>query len=247
MKLAVTGKGGAGKTTTAAALSLLFAEEGRKVIAIDADPDSNLAATLGFPNPDSITPIAGMKELIKERAGEAGVYFKLNPKVDDIPDKYCITHKGIKLLVMGGLKKAGSGCYCLENAFLKSLIAHLLLARDDVVIMDMEAGIEHLGRGTASGVDALLVVVEPGMRSMETAQRIRKMAGELKIKHTFLVGNRVRGKDDISFIEKNTKDFDRLGFILYNEALLDTVSEKNAGIFSGIKEKLLEKTGGRNR
>ncbi len=166
MKIAISGKGGVGKTLLASLLSKTFAESGYSVIAIDADPAANLAATLGFPHPEEITPISEMKELIEERTGarpgESAPYFKLNPKVDDIPEKYAQKHNGIRLMRMGGIKGGGSGCYCAENTRVKALISHLLMARNEVVIMDMTAGIEHLGRATARAVDQLIVVVEPG-------------------------------------------------------------------------------------
>ena len=173
MKIAVSGKGGVGKTSITALLCSSFNKAGYKVLALDTDPDANLAATLGFPNPEKIVPIMELKELIAERTGvqpeTMGIFFKLNPTVDDIRERFSVTHNGISLLVMGRIKKAGTGCYCPENAFVKELVGHLLLDEKDVVIMDMEAGIEHLGRGTSRDVDAFIVVVEPGRRSFETA------------------------------------------------------------------------------
>jgi CO dehydrogenase maturation factor len=245
MKLAITGKGGVGKTTLAAGLALSFAQEGMKVIAIDADPDSNLAATLGFPEPEKIVPLVEMKELIEERTGVApgtvGGYFKLNPRVDDIPDKFSREHRGIKVLLMGRVKKGGSGCFCPENAFLKAILSHLFFNRDDVVILDMEAGIEHLGRGTAEGVDGLIVVVEPTMRSIDTAFRIRSLANDLKIERVLLVGNKVRGREDIDFIRKNVSDFEILGFIWYNKGLIDKITTSLIGEIREIKKNLLDK------
>jgi len=238
MKLAISGKGGVGKTTLSAGLLLAFAEENKKVIGIDADPDANLAATLCFPSPDKIMPISEMKELIDERAGEKGGYFTLNPKVDDIPEKYSAVHNGIKLLVMGGVKKAGTGCYCPENAFLKALMTHLILGREDVLIMDMVAGIEHLGRGTAEGVDALITVVEASRRSIETALRMKKMADELKIKRVFVIGNRIISDEETAFIKKETIGLDLLGFVRYNKNLIDRVTVSNLDIFRDIKNKL---------
>src|SRR5512136_209309 len=183
MKLAISGKGGVGKTLLAALLSREYAGNGYEVLAIDADPDTNLASALGFPDPDEITPISEMKELIEERTGvipgQPGVMFKLNPKVDDIPEKFARKIDGIRLMVMGKIKKGGSGCYCAENTLLQALIVHLLLARNEVVILDMAAGIEHLGRATAKYVDKLIVVVEPGRKSVETALRIKKLAQDI--------------------------------------------------------------------
>jgi CO dehydrogenase maturation factor len=245
MKLAITGKGGVGKTTLAAGLALSFAQEGKRVIAIDADPDSNLAATLGFPEPEKIIPLVEMKELIEERTGvkpgTVGGYFKLNPRVDDIPDRFSKEHKGIRLLLMGRVKKGGSGCFCPENAFLKAVLSYLFFSQEDVVILDMEAGIEHLGRGTAEGVDSLIVVVEPSMRSIETAFRIKSLAKDLKIERVFLVGNKVRGDEDVDFIRKNISDFEILGFIWYNNFLVDKVTDSIMGEIKEIKENLIRR------
>ncbi|TFG68166.1 MAG: carbon monoxide dehydrogenase, partial [Anaerolineales bacterium] len=150
MKIAISGKGGVGKTLLSAFLARAFAVDGWEVIAIDADPDANLAATLGFPDSEKIVPISNLKELIDERTqtkpSQGGRYFKLNPKVDDLLETYSIKHNGIRLMMMGEMKRGGGGCYCPENTLLSSLMAHLLLARQEVVVMDMSAGIEHLSR-----------------------------------------------------------------------------------------------------
>ncbi len=225
MKIAISGKGGVGKTLLAALLSRIFAESGYSVLAIDADPDSNLAATLGFPQTEQITPISEMKDLIEERTGarpgKADVYFKLNPKVDDLPEKYWREHNGIKLMVMGRVKRGGSGCYCPENVLLQALVNHLLLARNEVVILDMEAGIEHLGRATARAVDKLIVVVEPGRRSLETAYRISKLASDIGLQNMAAVGNKVRSQSEREFLSSSLPGFEFLGFIPYDQALVD--------------------------
>ncbi|MBA7607887.1 hypothetical protein ES703_15056 [subsurface metagenome] len=225
MKIAISGKGGVGKTLLASFLVQTFTESGYSVLAIDADPDANLAATLGFPRLDKIVPISEMKDLIAERTGarpgRAEVYFKLNPKVDDLPEKYWQTHNGIKLMVMGRTKQGGSGCYCSENVLLKALINHLLLARDEVIIMDMEAGIEHLGRATASAVDKLIVVVEPSRRSIETAYKINKLAQDIGLQNISVVGNKLRGQSDSEFIISSLPDFKFLGFIPYDQAIVE--------------------------
>lgn len=223
MKIAVTGKGGVGKTTFAAGLIKYFAVKGRSVFAIDADPDANLALTLSFPSP-TIVPLIEMKKLIEERTGaspgSATSYFKLNPRVDDIPDKYFAEHNGIKLAVMGTVRGGGMGCTCPENAFLKSLLSHLLLERNEVVVLDMEAGIEHLGRGTARGVDRLIVVVEPGKRSVETAFRIKALASQIGIKDVSVVGNKTKGDRDRSYLLSSMPGFNFLGFISFDEAII---------------------------
>ncbi len=225
MKIAISGKGGVGKTLLSSMLSRVFAESGYSVIAIDADPDANLAATLGFPNPEKITPISEMSDLIEERTGvkpgQTAPYFRLNPKVDDIPEKYALKQDGIKLMRMGRIKKGGTGCYCPENALLKALLAHLLVARNEVVILDMEAGIEHLGRGTASMVDKLLVVVEPGRRSIETALNIKELAAEIGLRNIAVVGNKVRTQSDREFLISSLPGFEFLGFIPYDQAIVD--------------------------
>jgi CO dehydrogenase maturation factor len=195
------------------------------VLAIDADPDANLAAALGIPDADRIVPIAEMKELVFERTearpGSMGGFFKLNPKVDDLPDALSAKLGNIKLMRLGGVQKGGSGCICPESTLLRALITHIVLARDEVVVMDMEAGIEHLGRATASAVDRLIVVVEPGRRSMDTAGHIRKLASEIGLKNIVLVGNKIRSSKDEAFLKDNLKDFEFLGFIPYDEALIE--------------------------
>jgi len=224
MKIAVSGKGGVGKTLLASLLARTFADSDYSVIVIDADPDANLASTLGFPDADRITPISEMKELIEERTetkpGKAGLYFKINPKVDDIPDKYSVNHDGIRLLVMGPVKKGGTGCYCPENALLAALLAHLLITRNEVVILDMAAGIEHLGRGTAKAVDKLIVVVEPGRCSIETAYRIEKLANDIGLNNIALVGNKIHNQSEKEFMLSRLKDFDFIGFIPYDQAIV---------------------------
>ena len=225
MKIAVTGKGGVGKTILASLLAKVFAESGYSVLAIDADPDTNLAATLGFPDSDKITPISDMDALIEERTGaapgQATTYFKLNPKVDDLPEKYSVKRDGIKLMVMGRVKKGGSGCYCPENALLQALLIHLLVARNEVVILDMEAGIEHLGRATAKAVDKLIVVVEPSRRSIETAYRIIKLAQDIGLENIAVVANKVRNQSEREFLVSSLPDFEFLGFIPYDQAIVE--------------------------
>jgi CO dehydrogenase maturation factor len=224
MKIAISGKGGVGKTLLASLLARIFAESGYSVIAIDADPDANLAATLGFPDAGKVTPISEMKELIEERTetkpGKAGLYFKINPKVDDLPEKYSLKHDNIRLLVMGPVKRGGTGCYCPENALLAALITHLLIARDEVVILDMAAGIEHLSRGTARAVDKLIVVVEPRRGSIETAYRIDKLAKDIGLGNIALVANKVHSQSEREFITSGLKGFEFLGFIPYDQAIV---------------------------
>ncbi len=226
MKIAITGKGGVGKTTVSALLSHIYASEGKKVIAVDADPDANLAAALGVPKKDRdrIMPVAEMGRLIEERTGakpgSIGGVFKLNPKVDDIPEGFGYKINGITLLVMGKSKAAASGCYCPENAFLRRLLKHLIVERNEVVIVDTVAGIEHITRGTAEGVDAFIIVVEPGQRSLQTAETIRNLAQGLGIKKIFVIANKVRDDNDIMFIKQSLGDSGFLGSISFNNDLM---------------------------
>jgi len=225
MKIAISGKGGVGKTLLASLLSKTFAESGYSVLAIDGDPDANLAANLGFPHPDEITPISELSDLIEERTGarpgQSAPFFKLNPKVDDLPESYSVKHDGIKLMVMGRIKRGGTGCYCPEGALLQALLTHLLVQRDEVVILDMEAGIEHLARGTAKAVDKLIVVVEPGRRSIETAYRICKLARDIGLQNIAVVGNKIKSQSEKEFLVTSLPDLEFLGFIPYDQALMD--------------------------
>ncbi len=226
MKIAVTGKGGVGKTTLAGTLARLFAAEGHKVLAVDADPDANLASAVGIPEElyRQITPFSRMKELAKERTGAKGgdgSLFILNPKVDDLPDKFCVEHHGVKLLVMGTVENGGGGCVCSEHTLLRRLMQNLLVSRDEVVIMDMEAGVEHLGRGTAEYVDALIVVVEPGRRSLQTARQIRSLARDLQIRRVFVVGSKIRDTAAAEFIAAGLPDLPCLGTMSFHPSLME--------------------------
>jgi CO dehydrogenase maturation factor len=225
MKIAVSGKGGVGKTMLVSLLSTILTQSDYSVLAIDADPNATLAAGLGFPYPERITPISEMADLIEERTGvrpgQAAPYFKLNPRVDDIPEKYWVEHNGIKLMVMGRLKKGGSGCYCPENALLEALVAHILLQRNEVVIIDMEAGIEHLGRATARAVDKMIIVVEPGKASIETAYRIRELAKDIGLENIAVVANKIRSEQDRNFLSAAMPDFEFLGFIPYDQSVIE--------------------------
>lgn len=225
LKIAISGKGGVGKTTLAAALARIAGGEGFSVIAVDADPDANLAAAFGVSaeQASGITPIAQLKELIAERTGAepgtTGGFFSLNPKVDDIPERYFLDIDGIKLMALGTVENAGAGCICPESALLRRLTQHLVLERRDVIILDMEAGIEHLGRATAQGVDALLVLVEPGRRSVGTAQTIARLAAGLGIKHVFAVMNKVMSAEQAHELRELIRPLPLLGVIDDDEEL----------------------------
>lgn len=232
MKIAISGKGGVGKTTLASLIIKNFSDRGNKVLAIDADPDANLAGALGIEHPEDITPISQMKELIEERTeskvGTMGSFFKLNPTVSDLPEKLSVQKGNIRVMVMGGVKRGGGGCICPESVLLKTLITHLILARDEVVVLDMEAGIEHLGRGTASSVNKLIVVVEPGKRSIETAHQIKKLAQDLGLKNIVLVGNKIRNENDKAFLINQLPGFTFLGFLPYNNEIIEADLEGKA-------------------
>ncbi|GAB4471638.1 MAG: carbon monoxide dehydrogenase accessory protein CooC [Anaerolineae bacterium] len=219
MKLAISGKGGVGKTTLAALLAQAYADAGRDVLAVDADPSPCLAGALGFPEElrAQLSPIAEMDELIEERTGAKpgtiGGFFTLNPRVDDIPDRFSVTHRGVRLLEMGAVDLGGSGCICPESAMLKTLFTHLLFRKDDVLILDMYAGVEHLGRATVDFVDAMLIVVEPTRRSLGTAAQIKKLAEDIGLKRLWLVGNKIRDQEERDFLLAETPGLPVLGFL----------------------------------
>jgi CO dehydrogenase maturation factor len=219
MKLAIVGKGGVGKTTLAAALARRLGARKRPVIAVDADPDGNLAAALGVAEERVPAPIVQMKELIRERtcAGEAGggLMFTLNPRVDDLPEQFSVDARGVRLFVLGTVESGGQGCMCPAGAVLKALLQHLLLRVPDDVILDMEAGLEHLGRASARGVDAMIAVVEPGMRSVQTARRVKSLAADIGITSPLVVANRIRSRDQEEALRESLDGFTLLGSIPY--------------------------------
>jgi len=230
LKIAIGGKGGVGKTTVSALLArCLAADPDNKVIAIDADPVANLAAGLGIDEREPITPIAELRELIAERTGAQpgtmGGFFTLNPKVDDIPERFSRQRDGVKLLVMGTVQSGGSGCICPESTILKALMTHLVLYREDIVIMDMEAGIEHLGRATSASVDALVIVVNPGARSRLAAEKIRKLGSDIGIKRIVVLGNRVKDRQDEELIRTTLPDFEVIGFLPEHPEIVDADRE----------------------
>lgn len=223
MKLAITGKGGVGKTTLSAGLATLFARARRPVVAIDADPDTNLALALGVPPDDAerIVPLSEMRDLIRERmgaaGGEGGGFVALNPRVDDIADRYGTRIDGIRLLVVGAVRRGGAGCACPENVLLQTLLEHLLVDSNEAVIADMEAGIEHLGRGTARGVDMLVIVAEPSRAAIHTAQTIRHLAGEVGIERLGLVVNKARDETQADRVVSAVTDIPLLGILPWRE------------------------------
>jgi len=234
-KIAISGKGGVGKTTLAALLAHIYAEQERSVIAIDADPAGGLAEALGMPSDlaAQVTPVAEMEDLIYERTGAkpgtSGGFFSLSPRVDDIPDRFSVPYRGIRFLRLGTIESGGSGCICPESALLRALVTHLLLYRDDMMILDMEAGVEHLGRATAQAVDAFLVVIEPGRRSLTTAERVRDLARDIGIDRVYAVGNKVRGESDWAFMQDSTP-VPLLGYFSANPELTEA-DLRGEGVF----------------
>ena len=255
MKLAISGKGGVGKTTLAALLAQVYADAGRDVLAVDADPSPCLAGALGFPDDlqDKLAPVSEMDALIEERTGAkpgtTGGFFTINPRVDDIPDRFSIEYRGVRLLEMGSVDLGGSGCICPESAMLKTLFTHLLFRDDEVLILDMYAGVEHLGRATVDFVDAMIIVVEPTRRSLGTARQIKKLATDIGLTRLWLVGNKVRNEDEAAFLRAETpgipvlglltadlavQEADRLGIPVYDHVpALRTAAEKMAEQLAG--------------
>jgi len=221
MKIAVCGKGGVGKSTIAASIALILAKRGVKVLALDADPDANLSSALGIPGSVKITPISAEIKLIEERTGakvdQYGQVFKLNPEVSDVTEKLAYSFNGVELLVLGAVKRGGGGCACPENVFIKALVNDLVLYKNETLIMDMEAGIEHLGRATITGVDVMVIVVEPGQRSIDCANNIIKMSKEIGLNKFIIVGNKISCENEKSFIKNGLPGFEVSAFLPYSE------------------------------
>jgi CO dehydrogenase maturation factor len=248
MKIAITGKGGVGKTTLAGTLARLLARDGMDVLAIDADPDMNLASALGIDEPP--LPLTEYEDLIDERAGGPAGMFKLNPKVDDVVELFGVVGPdGVRMLVMGTVDRGGSGCMCPASSFLRALLRHVVLKESSVVIMDMEAGIEHLGRGTTRGIDLMIVVVEPGARSLETAERIKRLGTDIGVTKFAAVINKA-GEEDLGAVESRLENMDIpvLGTIPYDSSLVKAdlagrspVEEEGAAMaaIEGIKDRLV--------
>lgn len=223
IKVAFAGKGGAGKSTIASLFIKALEKDGMRVLAVDCDPVANLGRFLGIKDADKIIPIVEMKELINERteASKDRAFYKLNPKVDDIPEKFARKIGNIKLIVMGSPSRGGSGCMCPEASFMKALLGKLLLQEDESVVLDMEAGVEHLGRGTAGFVEHLFIITEPNINSIDAAKKIWKLAKDLKIKEASVIVNKVRKDKDLNFVKENITEIPVLGTISFEEKLLE--------------------------
>jgi CO dehydrogenase maturation factor len=228
MKIAVSGKGGVGKTLIAAGLARGFAERGLKTIAIDADSSPNLALTLGLSPEEArkITPISKNKELVESKTstGYSGVY-RLSFSVDDVVREYSVsTPFGVNLIVMGTVQSMGSGCMCAANAVVRALLRHLIVERDEAVVLDMEAGVEHIGRGTAARVDAMLIVADANLKSLEIAKQIHDLAAKAGMKQIFLLGNKILDETQEeairNFAERNGLFI--LAFVPFDQRIVET-------------------------
>lgn len=203
MKIAVAGKGGVGKSSISSCLIQFLSRKNKSILAIDADSSPHLARLLGFKEMDAIIAISEMRDMLSERSEKDGPFYRINPRVSDIPEKFLLKKGNINLMVIGAIQVAGEGCACAENTVLKALLNALLLSQNEIVIVDLEAGVEHLGRGTIAVVDHLLIVVQPYKGSIETAKKIHRLSGQLGIKQIHFIGNRIKDSNDLEFIENS--------------------------------------------
>jgi CO dehydrogenase maturation factor len=245
MKIAIGGKGGVGKTTVCAVWAHLFAKDGLDVLAIDADPNPTLACAFGISSAQTPEPLIRMKELIGERTGTGkeaiGTYFKLNPKVSDLPEKYWVEVDKLKLLVLGDITHAGAGCACPEGAFLKALLGHSILQRQEVVLVDLAAGVEFMGRACVQGIDALVTVVEPSSTSVDTAVKIAKMAKEIGIRHVAAFTNKIVNASQIDVIKSQLGNIPIVGSFKH-DALVQEANLRRAPVIGTSAELVKELT-----
>ncbi|MGQ9498781.1 MAG: ATP-binding protein [Dissulfurimicrobium sp.] len=241
MKIAISGKGGVGKTTVSAFLIKALAERGRDVLAIDADPSPHLARALGFKGADAIIPIAEMRELLQERSERDGPFYRLNPRVSDLPERFMLKEGNVKLMVLGAIREGGGGCACADNVVLKTLLNTLFLGSDEDIVLDMEAGVEHLGRGTIKAVDHLLVVVQPYLGSLKTAIKIKALAHDLGIRDIMVIANNIKGSNDLSYIKEHL-DADPVGIFYASDEVIAAerasmpIYETSPGLKASAKE-----------
>lgn len=240
-KIAVTGKGGAGKTMITSCLAGIYSDRGECVYAIDADPNPTLGQALGFPEEllNNIQPLLSLKDLIKERTGAAadslGSYFLLNPYVRDIPKKYSATHHSINLLVMGATRGANTGCACAENTLIKALLRYMVLEATETVLVDMVAGTEHIGRGTAVSVDAFITVVEPSMRSIQAGRSILQLSKSISGLKNWIVGNKVKSTEDEHLITNSFPQERIAGFLPWRDEVI-SAENRGEGVYQGVPE-----------
>ncbi len=231
LKIAVAGKGGVGKTFISGTLSRLLARDNYNVLAVDADPNINTASALGIPSEiaEKLVPLSENEELIEEKTGVTpgkaySKVFRLTPNVSDIVDKFgIIGPDGVQLLIMGTVKDGGAGCMCPSNALLRVLVQHLLIQRKDVLVMDMVAGLEHLGRGTARRMDTMLVVIEPRMKSVDTIKRVLKLAKEIEVQEVLAIGNKISSEREENFIKEKMEELgvEVIAYIPYDEEVAE--------------------------
>ena len=243
MKIAISGKGGVGKTTIMALLANHLKEQGKDVLIIDADPSPHMAETIGVKNIEKITPIAEMKTMLIERSGktEGSPFYNINPQVNDLLGRFMVEHDGMKLMVLGAIQEAKGGCACPENTVLKRLLTTLLLSPSQVILLDMEAGVEHLGRGTIATVDQLLIVVIPAQSSVRTALKVKKLAEESGIPRISFVGNLVQDQEDKDFLNENLDPppiafFPDSTLIRKTERRGDPIIKANQDMEDGVRE-----------
>ncbi len=223
MKIAVSGKGGAGKSTLSANLVHCFASRNQSVFAVDADPDANLGLVLGL-NPEKLAllePLSDLQEVIAAKNAGGGTLVDLNPDVSDVLEDYTLREGRIRFLKMGGIKQGGSSCYCKENAFLNAILTNILLDRPDAVVLDMSAGIEHLTRGTARGIESMLVVVEPTRAGVSTALSVDRLASDLRVPKVLFIGNKIRSGADRDYLIASLPEERIAGMIPFSEAVLE--------------------------
>jgi len=232
LKIAISGKGGVGKTTVAANLVKAFSRDGYSVYAVDADPDVSLGQTLGFKREDlaKLQPLIDMKEVINDKSSGGGLFYDLNPEVDDVVEDYSLKMGNIKFLRMGGVKQGGSACYCKENSFLNAVLNSLLFDQEDVVILDMSAGIEHLTRGTSEGVDLIIIITEPTKVSVQTTRVVQQLARDLGIKKAKVLGNKIRHEKEKEFLSSQFTEEELIGTVSFDEKEWEKAMSEEAGV-----------------